>query len=178
MTAVLNTTAHKRSTSPRPQPGTAIWPPAASPKWRTRECDASSVMAKPTSRSRLRDPAGSPRTLDNLTFAANGNLQRVDGPGRGNNRILDELASVFAGAGWHALKVLWGSESRTFFAQPVGAGLGARLAAKRVNQLPRHRSITTEPIIKKRRRPPHTNVRPGCKHGDGCRVAGGTQSAV
>ncbi|HVJ59624.1 MAG TPA: pyruvate dehydrogenase (acetyl-transferring), homodimeric type, partial [Burkholderiaceae bacterium] len=46
--------------------------------------------------------------LDNLIFVINCNLQRLDGPVRGNGKIVQELESVFRGAGWHVIKVLWG----------------------------------------------------------------------
>ncbi|TDO09795.1 MULTISPECIES: pyruvate dehydrogenase (acetyl-transferring), homodimeric type [Halomonas] len=46
--------------------------------------------------------------LDNLNFVINCNLQRLDGPVRGNSRIMDELEGVFRGAGWNVLKVVWG----------------------------------------------------------------------
>ncbi len=48
--------------------------------------------------------------LDNLTWIVNCNLQRLDGPVRGNGKIVQELETVFRGAGWNVLKVLWGSE--------------------------------------------------------------------
>ncbi|MFI9594916.1 pyruvate dehydrogenase (acetyl-transferring), homodimeric type [Nonomuraea sp. NPDC052265] len=48
--------------------------------------------------------------LDNLTFVINCNLQRLDGPVRGNTRIVQELESVFRGAGWNVVKALWGAE--------------------------------------------------------------------
>ncbi len=48
--------------------------------------------------------------LDNLIFVVNCNLQRLDGPVRGNGQIIQELESAFRGAGWNAIKVLWGSE--------------------------------------------------------------------
>ena len=48
--------------------------------------------------------------LDNLTWVVNCNLQRLDGPVRGNGRIVDELERLFAGAGWHVIKLLWGSD--------------------------------------------------------------------
>jgi pyruvate dehydrogenase E1 component len=48
--------------------------------------------------------------LDNLIFVVNCNLQRLDGPVRGNKRIIDELEGVFRGAGWNVLKVVWGSD--------------------------------------------------------------------
>ena len=47
--------------------------------------------------------------LDNLTFIINCNLQRLDGPVRGNGQIIQELESLFAAAGWRVIKVLWGS---------------------------------------------------------------------
>ena len=46
--------------------------------------------------------------LDNLTFVINCNLQRLDGPVRGNGKIIQELEGVFRGAGWEVLKVIWG----------------------------------------------------------------------
>jgi pyruvate dehydrogenase E1 component len=48
--------------------------------------------------------------LDNLIFVINCNLQRLDGPVRGNGQIIQELEAVFRGAGWNVIKVLWGSE--------------------------------------------------------------------
>jgi pyruvate dehydrogenase E1 component len=47
--------------------------------------------------------------LDNLIFVINCNLQRLDGPVRGNKRIIDELEAVFHGAGWNVIKVVWGA---------------------------------------------------------------------
>jgi pyruvate dehydrogenase E1 component len=46
--------------------------------------------------------------LDNLTFVVNCNLQRLDGPVRGNGKIIQELESMFRGAGWNVIKVVWG----------------------------------------------------------------------
>jgi len=48
--------------------------------------------------------------LDNLTFVINANLQRLDGPVRGNGKIIQELESFFRGAGWNVIKVIWGRE--------------------------------------------------------------------
>jgi pyruvate dehydrogenase E1 component len=48
--------------------------------------------------------------LDNLTFVINCNLQRLDGPVRGNGKIIQELEAVFRGAGWNVIKVLWGDD--------------------------------------------------------------------
>ncbi|MCY7361910.1 MAG: pyruvate dehydrogenase (acetyl-transferring), homodimeric type, partial [Ignavibacteria bacterium] len=48
--------------------------------------------------------------LDNLIFVINCNLQRLDGPVRGNGKIIQELEAIFKGAGWNVLKVIWGSD--------------------------------------------------------------------
>jgi pyruvate dehydrogenase E1 component len=48
--------------------------------------------------------------LDNLTFVINANLQRLDGPVRGNGKIIQELEGLFRGAGWNVIKVIWGRE--------------------------------------------------------------------
>jgi pyruvate dehydrogenase E1 component len=48
--------------------------------------------------------------LDNLTFIVNCNLQRLDGPVRGNGKIIQELEAAFRGAGWNCIKVIWGSD--------------------------------------------------------------------
>ena len=55
--------------------------------------------------------------LDNLCFVVNCNLQRLDGPVRGNGQIIQELEALFNGAGWHVIKVLWGSEWDALFAR-------------------------------------------------------------
>ena len=55
--------------------------------------------------------------LDNLSFIINCNLQRLDGPVRGNGQIIQELESLFNGAGWKVIKVLWGSEWDALFAR-------------------------------------------------------------
>ena len=46
--------------------------------------------------------------LDNLVWVVNCNLQRLDGPVRGNGKIIQELEGVFRGAGWNVIKVIWG----------------------------------------------------------------------
>jgi len=53
---------------------------------------------------------GAREKLDNLIFVINCNLQRLDGPVRGNKRIIDELEGMFRGAGWNVIKVVWGSD--------------------------------------------------------------------
>ena len=55
--------------------------------------------------------------LDNLTFVINCNLQRLDGPVRGNGQIIQELERLFQGAGWNVIKVLWGSDWDALFAR-------------------------------------------------------------
>ena len=55
--------------------------------------------------------------LDNLTFVINCNLQRLDGPVRGNGKVIQELESTFIGAGWNVIKVVWGREWDPLLAQ-------------------------------------------------------------
>jgi pyruvate dehydrogenase E1 component len=55
--------------------------------------------------------------LDNLIFVVNCNLQRLDGPVRGNGSLIQELEGLFSGAGWHVIKLLWGSEWDPLFAR-------------------------------------------------------------
>jgi pyruvate dehydrogenase E1 component len=57
--------------------------------------------------------------LDNLMFVVNCNLQRLDGPVRGNGKIIQELESVFRGAGWNVIKVIWGREYDDLLARDV-----------------------------------------------------------
>src|SRR3954471_3975990 len=65
--------------------------------------------------------------LDNLIFVVNCNLQRLDGPVRGNGSIVQELEGLFAGAGWNVLKLLWGSDWDTLFARDQEGVLLKRL---------------------------------------------------
>jgi pyruvate dehydrogenase E1 component len=55
--------------------------------------------------------------LDNLVWVVNCNLQRLDGPVRGNGRIIDELEKLFRGAGWNVIKLIWGSDWDGLFAR-------------------------------------------------------------
>ncbi|MFD0536415.1 pyruvate dehydrogenase (acetyl-transferring), homodimeric type [Actinomadura luteofluorescens] len=57
--------------------------------------------------------------LDNLTFVVNCNLQQLDGPVRGNGKIIQELESFFRGAGWNVIKVIWGRDWDPLLAQDV-----------------------------------------------------------
>src|SRR5690242_17697647 len=57
--------------------------------------------------------------LDNLTFVINCNLQRLDGPVRGNGKIIQELEGLFRGAGWNVIKVIWGREWDELLARDV-----------------------------------------------------------
>lgn len=65
-------------------------------------------MDEPESRGMLQLAAQ--QQLDNLTFVVNCNLQRLDGPVRGNGKIIQELEAFFRGAGWNVIKVIWGRE--------------------------------------------------------------------
>ena len=66
-------------------------------------------------------------SLDNLVWVINCNLQRLDGPVRGNGKIIQELEGAFRGAGWNCIKVLWGSEWDPIFARDVDGKLVKRL---------------------------------------------------
>ncbi|WP_175672848.1 alpha-ketoglutarate dehydrogenase [Burkholderia ambifaria] len=66
--------------------------------------------------------------LDNLVFVINCNLQRLDGPVRGNGRVIDELEAQFAGAGWNTIKVLWGSDWDPLFARDHAGALARAFA--------------------------------------------------
>ena len=61
--------------------------------------------------------------LDNLVWVVNCNLQRLDGPVRGNGHIIDELAQLFSGAGWNVIKLVWGSDWDGLFAQDTHGAL-------------------------------------------------------
>lgn len=61
--------------------------------------------------------------LDNLVWVVNCNLQRLDGPVRGNGRIIDELEKLFTGAGWNVIKLVWGSDWDGLFARDLTGAL-------------------------------------------------------
>jgi len=65
--------------------------------------------------------------LDNLTWVINCNLQRLDGPVRGNGKIVQELEALFRGAGWNVIKVLWGSYWDPLLAKDKHGKLRARM---------------------------------------------------
>ena len=68
--------------------------------------------------------------LDNLIFVINCNLQRLDGPVRGNGKIIQELESIFRGAGWNVIKVVWGDDWDQLLAKDTSG-----LLAKRMNEV-------------------------------------------
>jgi pyruvate dehydrogenase E1 component len=78
-------------------------------------------MDEPESMSAL--TLASREKLDNLIWVVNCNLQRLDGPVRGNGRIIDELEQLFVGAGWRVIKLIWGSDWDGLFARDLNAAL-------------------------------------------------------
>jgi pyruvate dehydrogenase E1 component len=78
-------------------------------------------MDEPESMSAL--TLASREGLDNLVWVVNCNLQRLDGPVRGNGRIVDELEKLFRGAGWNVIKLLWGSDWDGLFARDADGAL-------------------------------------------------------
>jgi len=102
-------------------------PPRGSKVWvflGDGECDEPETLGAITLAARER--------LDNLIFVVNCNLQRLDGPVRGNGKIIQELEAAFRGSGWNVLKVIWGSEWDPLFAADAD-GLLARRAAEAVD---------------------------------------------
>ncbi len=67
--------------------------------------------------------------LDNLVWVVNCNLQRLDGPVRGNGRIIDELEALFGGAGWNVIKLVWGSDWDGLFARDADGALVKALSS-------------------------------------------------
>ena len=67
--------------------------------------------------------------LDNLTWVVNCNLQRLDGPVRGNGKVIQELEAIFRGAGWNVVKVVWGSAWDELLARDVDGVLVQRMNA-------------------------------------------------
>jgi len=67
--------------------------------------------------------------LDHLIWVVNCNLQRLDGPVRGNGRIIDELEALFAGAGWRVIKLVWGSDWDELLARDTTGALARAFAA-------------------------------------------------
>ena len=78
-------------------------------------------MDEPESMSAL--TLASRERLDNLVWVVNCNLQRLDGPVRGNGRIIDELEKLFRGAGWNVIKLIWGSDWDGLFARDTSNAL-------------------------------------------------------
>ena len=94
--------------------------------------------------------------LDNLIWVVNCNLQRLDGPVRGNGRIIDELEALFAGAGWRVIKLVWGSDWDGLFARDTrrraGAGLRATPSTASSRPSPPRTAATTAIISSARTR--------------------------
>lgn len=78
-------------------------------------------MDEPESMSAL--TLASREKLDNLVWVVNCNLQRLDGPVRGNGRIIDELEKLFRGSGWNVIKLVWGSDWDGLFARDTNGAL-------------------------------------------------------
>ena len=79
------------------------------------ECDEPETLGRD-----LRSPR---EQLDNLVFVVNCNLQRLDGPVRGNGKVIQELEATFRGAGWNVIKVIWGSKWDDLLAQDKKDGV-------------------------------------------------------
>ena len=100
----INSIYHARVQPLPPQPPHRRHVGIAGVVLRRRRRDATS----PRRSARSRSPAA--RELDNLIWVVNCNLQRLDGPVRGNGKIIQELEAIFRGAGWNVIKVIWGTQ--------------------------------------------------------------------
>src|SRR5438132_10596655 len=83
------------------------------------ECDEPESLGALTLASR--------EQLDNLTFVINCNLQRLDGPVRGNGKVIQELEAAFRGAGWNVIKVVWGGDWDPLLAADADGHLAKRM---------------------------------------------------
>jgi pyruvate dehydrogenase E1 component len=82
-------------------------------------------MDEPESKGAL--TLASKEELDNLIFVVNCNLQRLDGPVRGNTKVIQELEGAFRGAGWNVIKVIWGSDWDALIEKDVSGKLLQRM---------------------------------------------------
>ena len=101
-----------RPVQPLPRTTAASTTPASTRVWcflGDGECDEPETLGSISLAARER--------LDNLTWVVNCNLQRLDGPVRGNGKVIQELEAIFRGAGWNVIKVIWGSEWDELLAQ-------------------------------------------------------------
>ena len=91
--------------------------------------------------------------LDNLIFVVNCNLQRLDGPVRGNGQIITELEAAFRGAGWNVIKVIWGSNWDPLLARDTTGLLIKRMGegrGRRVSELQgQRRRIRAQGVFRK-----------------------------
>ena len=97
------------------------------------ECDEPETLGAITLASR--------ENLDNLIFVINCNLQRLDGPVRGNGKIIQELEGIFRGAGWNVIKVLWGDDwDELLTKDKIGPARQAdgRSRRRRISEIQRH----------------------------------------
>ena len=83
--------------------------------------------------------------LDNLIFVVNCNLQRLDGPVRGNGNIIQELEAAFRGAGWNVIKVIWGADWDQLLASDRDGLLMKRMGEMRRRRIPEISSSRAAP---------------------------------
>jgi pyruvate dehydrogenase E1 component len=84
--------------------------------------------------------------LDNLVFVINCNLQRLDGPVRGNGKIIQELEGQFRGAGWNVIKLVWGSYWDPLLARDTKKPPQSREWKKRLTANTRHSRAKMAPL--------------------------------
>lgn len=104
------------------------------------ECDEPETLGAITLASRER--------LNNLIFVVNCNLQRLDGPVRGNGKIIQELEAIFRGAGWNVIKVVWGDSWDPFFAMDTTGRL-VQLVTETVDGQYQKHTVETRDYIRR-----------------------------
>ena len=111
------------------------------------ECDSPEALGAVTLASREK--------LDNLIWVVNCNLQRLDGPVRGNGNIIQELEAIFRGAGWNVIKVIWGSDWDPIYAEGPRRSAGeksGRGRRRRISEVHRRRRrLHSREFLRRRR---------------------------
>ena len=112
--------------------------------------------------------------LDNLIFVVNCNLQRLDGPVRGNGKIIQELEAIFRGAGWNVIKVIWGSDWDSAHSErsrwPAGPAAG-RDQRRTVSEVFRRERSLLPPEPVRQRSPPAEDGRASVRRATGAHAA-------
>ena len=125
---------------------------------------------------------GARERLDNLIFVVNCNLQRLDGPVRGNGKVIQELESIFRGMGWNVIKVVWGTAWDDLLARDVDGVLVNKMNSTVDGEFQKYavesRRVHPRPLLRPRSAPARdgrsTSATKTCS---ACRAAGTTTAS-